>query len=189
MNELAKILQTIEDLDKISGSDRAELIAGEIFMMSPASPTHSLVQSSLLRLLAKDKDPREHPNDPNRFWLIAEAWTMYDRYNAFLHDISGFYAKDLEKIPSKGPIKTRPFWVCEIMSPGNWSRDIQVKRVALENFKVPYYWIIDPERHSIQVLELKENAEHYQVLSYVDKELVKLPPFQHIDLNLAHVFA
>ena len=38
-------------------------------------------------------------------------------------------------------------------------------------------------------LELKENAEHYQVLSYVDKELVKLPPFQHIDLNLAHVFA
>lgn len=193
MNNPAKQLKTIEDLEKIIGDERAELIDGEIVMMAAQVSPHSNAQSAIdSPLRAASKKIKRDPLGPDEggIRILTEAWTFYDQHNSFSHDIAGFWRKELAELPQKGPIRVRPFWVCEVLSPSNWIKDTQMKRRVLERAGVPYYWIVDPLRQGIEVLELKPGSEHYQVLVSVAREegIVKLPPFLEVEIDLEDVF-
>ena len=129
-------------------------------------------------------------DDPDSWVIIPEAWTYYDRHNSFVHDLAAYIQKDLPKISEPGAIKATPVWVCEILSPSNWINDTQHKRVVLEKYKVPFYWLVDPMRKAIQVFELKSGSEHYQIIQTVveGNGIVNLPPFGDCGLDLLRVF-
>ncbi len=185
---------TIEDLIDLPEDTKAELIDGEIYMMAPALARHSLVGTALTSELStyfKEKRKKGPQGGDGDSWLIiSEAWVYYDRHNSFVHDIAGFLERDLPELPTKGPIEARPSWVCEILSPSNWRNDTQKKRVILEEHQVPYYWLVDPERKTIQVFELLGNTKRYEFVYSVEKTdgLVKLPPFTDLELDLTEVF-
>lgn len=42
------------------------------------------------------------------------------------------------------PVRTRPDWVCELLSPSNAKRDLIDKLQVLHANRVPHYWIVDP---------------------------------------------
>jgi Uma2 family endonuclease len=194
MVSIRRVEHTIEDLMDLPEDQKAELIDGEIYMMAPASALHSFVAAELCgkisqhcRKIGKKSDGGK---GDSRLLIFSEAWTYYDEYNSFVHDLAGFYENDLPVLPKRGPIMAKPHWVCEIISPSNWSRDTQVKRVVLEEYGVPYYWLVDPERSSIQVFKLLEGAKHYQIECAVGVEdgIVKLKPFEDLKLDLREIF-
>lgn len=189
MIRLEKHLSTIEDLENLPEDTRAELIDGEIVMMS-ASTTHSIICSQLTSEIRSHIKATIDRSDKDGWVIIAEAWVHYDQHNSFVHDLAGFYRKDILNRHKPGAMNTKPFWACEVMSPSNWTNDTQRKRVILEQHQVPYYWIVDPERKTIQVFELKHKNEHYQIIYAADigDGRVKLPPFSDLELDLTELF-
>ena len=189
MIRLDKPLSTLEDLEKLPDDVRAELVDGEIGMMATSTP-HSLICTALTMEIGTHVKAKTDRQDPNGWVIIAEAWVYYDRYNAFVHDLAGFFRKDLPKSNDRGPLRVRPEWVCEVISPSNWSHDTQRKRLILEQHQVPYYWIVDPVRKTVQVFELKDKNEHYQIVYAADigDGRVKLPPFADLELDLTELF-
>jgi Uma2 family endonuclease len=160
--------------------------------MAPAAANHSVLASRLNSWVGWhfEEKRRKNRNDNDNWIIVIEAWTDYNNDSTFVHDIAGFSQKDLPKLPQKGAIKATPLWVCEIVSPSNWSHDTQRKRVVLEKNGVPFYWLVDPNQKSIQVFELKSGAEHYQIIRSVDEGdgVVRLPPFKDLDLDLVTIF-
>lgn len=191
MHHLKESDRTIEDLMALPEDDKAELINGAIYMMAPASLEHSQTCGVLTSKITTYAETKEKgPDDPDSWVIVPEAWTYYDQHNSFVHDIVAFLQKDLLPAPERGAIKARPVWVCEILSPSNWINDTQHKRVVLEKYQVPFYWLVDPIRKAIQVFELKSGNEHYQILQVVQigDGIVKLPPFNDLELDLMRVF-
>lgn len=191
MHQLKEPESTIKDLMALPEDEKAELMDGEIIMMAPASIGHSRVSGALTtKITAYVESKEQDPDNPNSWVIIPEAWTYYDRRNSFVHDLAAYLQKDLPKTSKTGAIKSRPVWVCEILSPSNWINDTQHKRVILEKYKVPFYWLVDPIRKAIQVFELKNNSEHYQIIQVVVEKdgMARLPPFDDLELDLPRIF-
>ena len=189
MRHLEKPLSTIEDFENLPEDVRAELIHGEIVMMS-TSTKHSATCTALTLIIGTHVKNQKGYKDEDGWIIIAEAWVNYDKHNSFVHDLAGFYRKDLTSKSNRGGLKVKPAWVCEVMSPSNWSNNTQRKRVILEQHQVPFYWIVDPQRKTLQVFELKDKNEHYQIIYAADigDGRVKLPPFQDLEIDLAELF-
>ncbi|MEI6790500.1 MAG: Uma2 family endonuclease [Myxococcaceae bacterium] len=189
MIRLEKPLSTLKDLENLPDDVRAELIDGDIIMMA-ASTMHSLTCSALTSEIRSHVKGRTDRLDKDGWIIIAEAWVYYDDHNSFVHDLAGFFRKDLSSSSDRGPLRAKPTWVCEVMSPSNWSNDTQRKRIILEQHQIPYYWIVDPYRKTIQVFELKDKNEHYQIIYAADigDGIVKLPPFESLELDLNELF-
>lgn len=193
MHQFKETEETIDDLMALPEDTKAELIDGKIYFMAPAAATHSSICGALQVDIGGYCKPKKYktPQSPDQWRIIPEAWTYYDDHNSFVHDIAAFSWTDLPELPEKGPIKVKPTWVCEVLSPSNWAHDTQDKRVALEKYEVPYYWLVEPRAKNILVFELKPDFEHYQLIysAGVSDGLVKLPPFGDLELDLAEIFA
>lgn len=185
-------LSTVENLMTMPDDMRAELINGVIYMMAAASAKHSMVSTKLtVEIGSYFKGKKEKgPDDTDSWRIISEAWTIYDRHNLFIHDVAAFSRRDLPQLPESGAIEVRPVWVCEVLSPSNWANDTQRKRVVLEKYRVPFYWLVDPIRKNIQIYELTENSKHYQIIRSVEDAdgIVNLPPFNDLGLDLMEIF-
>jgi Uma2 family endonuclease len=53
-------------------------------------------------------------------------------------------------------IQGPPDLVIEIFSPGTAMRDRELKRKRYEHFGVREYWLADPDRNTLEILQLKE---------------------------------
>lgn len=185
-------LKTVEDLANLPSGKKAELFNGEIVMMAPASFKHSRLVSGLTSFLWGycDQIKFDGPKGPESWIVISEAWTYYDPFNTFVHDLAAFKRSEVS-LSAKGPVRAKPSWVCEILSPSNWYNDVNLKREMLEKHKVPYYWLVDPERESIQVFSFeKKTSKHYHIHHMCRKEdgEVNLTPFEDLTIDLMKLF-
>ncbi|MBI2603770.1 MAG: Uma2 family endonuclease [Deltaproteobacteria bacterium] len=189
--ETRDALKTIDDLASLPEGEKAELLGGEIVMMAPASFRHSRLVSGLTSILWNycESQKIKGPKGPESWIVIAEAWTFYDRHNSFVHDLAAFIRSEVP-LSIKGPVRSKPTWVCEILSPSNWYNDMNHKREMLEKHKVPYYWIVDPEKEMIQIFYLEESAKHYRILKIFGREdgEARLAPFNEMTINLKTLF-
>lgn len=53
--------------------------------------------------------------------------------------------------PSGRPVRIRPDWVCEILSPSNEKRDLVDKMRTLHASAVPHYWVLNTEEKVLVV--------------------------------------
>lgn len=192
MHNIKKTMSNLEDLMAVPGDAKTELIDGEIYMMAPAVARHSDVAGNLafeIKDYFRNKK-KKGPNDIDSWRILPEAWTLYDQHNAFVHDLAAFSRKELPELPDLGPIHVKPKWVCEILSPSNRTNDTQLKKAVLEQHGVPYYWLVDPRRQTIEVFEIQDSTRTYQLKNSVKKEdgSVKLTPFADLDLDLTEIF-
>jgi Uma2 family endonuclease len=58
---------------------------------------------------------------------MTEVEVFYDQSEeVYRHDVVGYLRKRLEVTPNDVPIRLRPDWACEILSPSTASRDLVV---------------------------------------------------------------
>ncbi|MEO5358817.1 MAG: Uma2 family endonuclease [Nitrospirota bacterium] len=65
-------------------------------------------------------------------------------------------------------IRGVPDMVCEIVSPGTFKRDMEIKRAIYEKYKVPEYWIVIPELQTIEILTIEN--DRYMLYSIAEIE-------------------
>ncbi|WP_420266456.1 Uma2 family endonuclease [Candidatus Magnetominusculus dajiuhuensis] len=54
-------------------------------------------------------------------------------------------------------IRGVPDMVCEIVSPGRYEKDTEVKRAIYEKYKVPEYWVVIPELQMVEILTIEND--------------------------------
>lgn len=153
---------TAEDYWNLPDGERAELIDGQLYAMSPPSHTHQRLVHQLGRVIGNYIE--EHNGDcevvPAPFAVDLEA----NDHTWVEPDISVICDKD--KITERG-CKGAPDWIIEIVSPASQKIDYQVKLFKYRTAGVREYWIVNPMKQSVMIYDL-EREEHTGQFSFDD---------------------
>ncbi|MDI1474947.1 Uma2 family endonuclease [Polyangium sp. y55x31] len=175
---------TVEDLLAIPEEERRhEIIDGELVEKAAPSFDHG---SSILGLGGVLRS--EYGRPPGRggsggWWLSTDADIELAPDQIYRPDIVGWRRDRVPKRPTGTPIRTRPDWVCEILSPSNTTNDTIKKRRTYHRYEVPHYWILDPMRGELTVYRWTEDG--YLIAGEATRgERIRAEPFEAVEIDL-----
>lgn len=148
---------TIDDIYALPDGERAELIDGKIYYMTPPNRRHQDITFSLSRRIADYIDS----NDGNcKVYLAPFAVFLNENDTNYVEpDISVIC--DSSKLTDKG-CNGAPDWIVEVVSPGSRQMDYFTKLFKYQTAGVREYWIVDPEKDSVMVYRFEgETMEQY----------------------------
>lgn len=181
----AKRLATYEDILGLPEDVRAEVIAGEVLVQPFPTPSHQFVLSELYTELTNPF--QRGRGGPGGWWFIQDVDVDFGVHDIYRPDIAGWRRERVARFPATRPVRERPDWLCEGLSPRTALRDQGEKRATYQKVGVPWYWLADPQNRTITTLRL--TSEGYVVERMVgDEGLVALPPFEAAAIDLASVF-
>jgi len=143
--------KTVEDYLSLPDDVRAELIAGELYVIPAPEVGHQRVVFRVARGLA------EHVERHDVGEVIPSPMDVHLPTGDVVQPDVVFVAKANRGVIQRW-IHGAPDLVIEVLSPLRPERDRFVKRVLYERNGVPEYWIVDLEDRSVQVLELEGEA-------------------------------
>lgn len=189
MSGFPKIIRspaTREDYLALPEDARVELVDGVLMEREAAKFEHSHAQRRLGA--GVDAFDRKGGGDPpGGWWIGTEAEVEYAPRHIFRHDLAGWRRERCHERPSGRPIALRPDWVCEILSPSNWSHDTVTKFEVLQRHGVPHYWVVDLEHGVLTVYRL--GGEFPQVVALARPgERRRLEPFEALELDVGVLF-
>ena len=166
---------TYQDVLDAPEGKTAELVDGELFLMSRGRSRHAL---GIGRLFAALDDP-DGPAPGWWFLIEVELWLGRPdpQGRVLVPDLSGWrrdaYTPDFQAVGHTVP----PGWVAEVLSPSTARRDRLVKRALYAEAGIGHAWIVDPDARSIEVFELRDGV-YALVATAADDAEVALPPFE-----------
>ena len=168
----AKNTCTIKDLEALPDDVRAELIDGQIFLMSAPGRIHQEIVTEMLvsihnYIKAHDGSCKVYPS-PFGVYLNGEAGQDFLEPDLIV-------VCDQDRLQDKGCIGA-PDWVMEVISPSTRSRDYAIKLFKYRTAGVKEYWIVNPEKTIVTVYQFDKNPEIASLYSFDDEIPVALFP-------------
>ena len=150
-------IYTVDDIYELPEGERAELIDGKIYYMSPPGWTHQRISGYL------HSEIYNYIRENN-----GECQVLAAPFAVFLNDDNANYLEpdisvicDMSKLDEKG-CHGAPDWIIEIVSPGSKTRDYMTKIIKYNTAGVREYWIVDPMKQRVTVyLFEQESVEEY----------------------------
>ncbi len=137
---------TIADYEALPEGAPYQLIGGELVMSPAPKPLH---QNSALRLARKMADFADIGDAAEV--IMSPIDVYFDDGDAYQPDIIVISTERLDIIGEKN-VQGAPDIIVEVLS-SNAKHDLVEKREVYEAHGVREYWILDPDRKSIDVLE------------------------------------
>jgi len=159
---------TIEDIYSLPDGQRAELIDGQMYMMTPPNRRHQHLSGKLYQAIANYIDSKN-----GRCEVYAAPFAVFlneDDTNYVEPDISVIC--DSDKLTDDGCVGA-PDWIIEIVSPSTQSRDYGIKLFKYRSAGVREYWIVNPKTQTVQVFDF-ENEEGSAQYSFDDEITVRI---------------
>jgi len=168
-----------------------ELFKGKILEMSATSRRHQGMSMELSVIVyQKFKGHRckfyAAPFDVRIFDKTKSAKANKDIFTVVQPDIC--IICDLEKLDENGCIGS-PDLVIEILSSGNSSKEMKLKKALYEESGVREYLIFDPEHENVFQFHLTETDVYSPATIYVDNEILTSVIFPDFQINLKEIFA
>lgn len=177
---------TFEDLLACDDPDRLEIIGGEIVPKAMPSPQHSHAEIKL-GVAVDPFNRKPGSRGPGGWWIFTEIHAAYPRGEIYCHDAAGWRRDRVAARPTEWPVRLRPDWVCEIVSPKHERHDLVDKPRVLHAAEVPHYWILDPEERILLVHRWSHDG--YTVVQRAAAgEAVRAEPFDAIELRVGVLF-
>jgi len=176
-----------DDLLKMDGDKRYEIIDGEIYMMASPSNVHQWIVGEIFIQLGnflrgKRCIPFISPIDVR---LNADKPGKRDD-TVVQPDI--IVVCDRNKLDKKGRgIKGAPDLVVEILSPSTAYRDRLIKHQKYQESGVREYWLVDPHNKTLEVMIFEDGAEKDKKI-YHSEEVVSVQVLEGCEIDLAAVF-
>jgi len=127
---------------------RYELHEGEIYVTAAPSPRHQQVVGNLYLIIA------EHVR---RLGLgevfLSPIDVILADVTVIEPDLVYLDAASMERVSGRG-VEGPPTLAIEVLSPSTASADRGVKRQLAARYRVPHYWIVDPESRVIETYRL-----------------------------------
>jgi Uma2 family endonuclease len=166
--------------------ENLEVIGGELVEKAAPSADHGFAQAELATHLCSQFQ-RRGGGRPGGWWIMTEVLIELEPHELYQPDLSGWRRERSPDRPRGTPVRLRPDWVCEILSPSNASDDLVAKLRVYHRCQVPHYWILDPERETLTVH--RWSAEGYVVaLTARRGERVSAEPFAAAPLEIGVLF-
>lgn len=171
----------------IESVDRAEVIAGVIHQKAAPSAEHGDAQGALTTILRERFHRKGGGGNPGGWWLLTEVAIEFETHEVYVPDLSGWRRDLVPERPSGHPVRLRPDWVCEVLSPSTATTDQVTKQRTFHRCGVGHYWIVDPERELLTVQRWQ--ADGYLVVLTADRsDTVRAEPFEAIELRVGLLF-
>ena len=164
----------------------AEIIDGELSLMSRPKPRHAKSAFVLSRRLGRFGDPEE--GDPGGWVILPEPELhLGPRPDILDPDLAGWRRERLPEEPEEAAITVAPDWVCEILSDSTEALDRGKKRRVYRREGVRHYWIVDPRIKTLEVYRL-DNGRWNELDTYEGDVTVRAEPFEAMELDLARLW-
>ena len=141
-------LLTIADIDSMpEDGNRYELIEGELFVSRAPSLIHQGIVRNVLVLFAQYL--RGNPIGK----IFPGPGVIFSNFSGVIPDLAYFSHERAKEIATGDRIAGAPELIIEVLSPGteNRRRDEHAKRQLYKKYGVKEYWILDPQRLTVQI--------------------------------------
>lgn len=171
-------IHTTEDIYELPDGERAELIDGQIYYMTPPNRIHQRLVMKLSKMIDNYIDSKD--GDCEVYPAPFAVFLNEDNRNYVEPDISVICDKN--KLDDKG-CKGSPDWVIEIVSPGSKRMDYSTKLFKYRTAGVGEYWIVDPMKDRITVYHFPNDfVEEY---TFTDK--VKANIYDDLEIDFTQI--
>lgn len=182
-----RLKATFEDLIR-PGEDRSvEIIGGDVVEKTSPTMEHGASQGAVMGFLGRRFVRRPGGRWPGGWWIATEVDVEYEPHELYRHDTVGWRRDRVPERPRGRPIRIRPDWVCEILSPSNEKRDLVDKMRVLRASGVGHYWVVNPEE-KILVVHRLEAQGYLVVLAASSGDTVRAEPFEAVELRVGVLF-
>ncbi|PIU56360.1 MAG: restriction endonuclease [Chloroflexi bacterium CG07_land_8_20_14_0_80_45_17] len=177
----AKIKFTYKDYLQLPEDKRYELVEGEFFMVPSPNYYHQVISKRLFRTL--DDYVRKFGLGEV---LYAPLDVILSEENVLQPDIL-FISKERFNIITNKNIQGAPDLIIEILSSATAGKDRGLKQKLYAKFGVSEYWLVDPDKETIEVLTLAEEGFE-SIRAYQRGEILESPLLKGIPLALTEIF-
>ncbi len=94
---------------------------------------------------------------------------------------------DESKLDERGCLGA-PDLVIEILSPGNSSKEMRLKKELYEEIGIREYWIFDPERETVHQFHLVQPERYSPATIYINEDTLNCVIFPDLQIPLLEVF-
>ena len=175
---------TYRDLQAMpNDGKRYELIDGEVYMTPSPSRKHQQALGNIyfaVRTFAEERDAGEV--------YFAPFDVVFDERNALQPDLL-FVRKDRLKLIGHAHVKGAPDLVVEVLSPSTASYDRETKLQVYARAGVSEIWFVDPERRTVEVLNLGADKRYVLSGKFSGEASVISAVLPGLPLTLREVFA
>ncbi len=153
--------RTIEDIYALPDGQRAELIDGDMYMMSPPNRIHQKLVSELHAKIHSYIGSNHGDCEvyPAPFAVFLNA----DSHNYVEPDLS--IICDKNKLDARG-CNGAPDWVIEIVSPSSHRMDHMIKLFKYRDAGVREYWVVNPEKGTALTYFFENENEDFGQFSF-----------------------
>jgi Uma2 family endonuclease len=125
---------------------------------------------------------------PGAWWIAPEPGIELPGAPEVSLDLAGWRLATMPVLPGEDePIRTVPDWVCEVLSPSNARYDRIKKLPFYARVGVRWCWLVDSRDQTLEVRELEQGAWVVRATAS-DEALIRLPPFEAIEIPLARLW-
>ncbi len=179
---------TAADLVALPEEDRFhEVVGGEIVRKADPSGEHGGAQADLAGFLAPVRRPSSGGGDHGSWWFAAEVESELEPHEVYRPDLLGWRRERVPERPRGTPVRIRPDWVCEVLSPSTARRDRGVKLAGYHRAGVPHLWLLDPQEELLVVHRWAE-AGYLVALTGERGQRVRAEPFEALELAVGTLF-
>jgi Uma2 family endonuclease len=169
-----------DDLCRVPEHYVAEMFDGDLY----ASPRPALPHARAASVLnVKLGDPFDSGSNRPGGWLILVEPELHFGDDVLVPDLAGWRRERLPSLPAAAFMTLAPDWVCEVVSPATEAIDRGRKPRIYAREGVPHAWLVDPLRHTLEVLAL-EAGRYVPLAEHEGDSKVRAPPFDAIELEL-----
>ncbi len=182
---LQRITLTYEDYLHLLPDDgkRYEIIEGELFVTPAPITKHQIVSLNLSTIL--HRHVRKHKLGRV---LAAPTDVILSRTNVVQPDLL-FISKKRQQIITEENIQGAPDLIVEILSEFTEEQDRTLKMQVYARHGVPHYWLIDPERETLEVYELDPDSRSFRHRATYQRDKTFQPTlFPKLKLKLAELW-
>lgn len=164
-----------------------EVIDGELVRKATPTGEHGGTQAALIGSLFDPFNRRAGGRRPGGWWFLTEVEIELEPNEVYRPDILGFRRERVAERPTGTPLRMRPDWVCEVLSPTHVRNDTVKKMRVYHRCEIPHYWIVDPREETLTVYRWTREG-YLTVLLAERRERVQAEPFDAIELSVGVLF-
>jgi Uma2 family endonuclease len=179
---------TLDDFWAIPEAERFhELVNGQLVHKASPSGEHGGAQASLVGALGQPFQRKAGVGGPGGWWIATEVEVLLETGDVVRPDVLGWRRETCPARPTGIPVRIRPDWIGEVVSPSNATDDTVKKLRLYHRAAVPYYWIVDPREATLTVMRWSRDG-FVTLLRAERGELVRAEPFDAIELFVGTLF-
>ncbi len=179
-----RVVLTYDDyLHLPNDGKRYEILEGEIFVSPSPVTKHQIISANLLAIL------HQHVRQHKLGMVLSAPTDVVLSYTNVVQPDLLFVSNARKNIITDKNIQGAPDLIVEILSETSAEQDRTTKKQIYARHGVKEYWIIDPDRETVEVYKLEPKRRVFQhVATYQSDETLRSALFPQLEITLAELW-